>query len=70
MVSGIKKRVKTLNQDREFYRDSAYELLGDLNWSHQAINKLIGKLQDAYDHNELLLDKVAAYNGGLVYTLF
>jgi len=66
MVSGIKKRVKSLNQDRDFYRDSAYDLLGDLKWSHHAINTLISKLQDAYDHNELLLDKVAAYNGGLV----
>ena len=51
MVSGIKKRVKSLNQDRDFYRDSAYDLLGDLKWSNHAINTLISKLQDAYDHS-------------------
>ena len=52
------------NKDAEFYRDAAYDLLGQLKWSNNAVKNLIDKLQIAYDHNEELLDKVHNFECG------
>ncbi len=52
------------NKDAEFYRDAAYDLLGQLKWSNNAVKNLIDKLQIAYDHNEELLDKVHNFESG------
>ena len=61
-----RKLTKIAEKDADFYRSAAYELLGQWNWADDIIQKLLDKLQLAHDHNVELLDRVQAYNGGLV----
>ena len=60
------RKLTDLNkQYADFYKHSAYELLGQWNWANEVIKNLLDKLQVVCDHNQELSDKVIAYEGGL-----
>lgn len=60
----IDKEITMHNKDAEFYRDAAYDLLGQWKWADSVIKKLLDKLQVAHDHNIELLDRVHNLESG------